>query len=264
MSGKHSKYRGAVLARYLDAGWTFSQSGDRIQCPLCGIRSSCCEPIDEPTLLHQKLSPFCLFILSLKYRKKTMSKILLLDTNDVCSSIDVTAGRRQQRDHLAIPSRSLYSELSRRETSFCCAPNGPPPNVGVLVKAGFYYDTGLRSVECFYCHRGTDVPVEYLESKHPWPMPKHHEICAYHQQMDDGDRFDVDRSRKSFSSIRSLFIRMHSSVLVSNLCGWCEKEPVRYVAFPCHHLSMCEMCSRIRFCCPRCFIPFRSRVEIFL
>ena len=218
--------------------------------------------------LHQTLSPNCLFVLAVTYSKQANNNnslpLRIEVVNNFRSSIDVAIGRQWQKANLAKPSVSPYAQVSHREASFHCAPSGPPPNLCALVEAGFYYEDALRSVTCFYCHRRTDIPVEVLQSTNPWPIPEYHDDCVYHRQKNDEDPLEVHRSRKFDSSIRSLFSRIGSSFLESAQCGWCEKEPVRYAAFPCKHPSMCKTCSETRFCCPWCFTRLSRCVEIYL
>lgn len=205
-------------------------------------------------LIHQTLSPFCLFTLA----SENNNNIALQTPSDVA------AGRQWQGGHFAKPSPSPNHTLVLRNESFRDAPNGPPTNLDALIRAGFYYEARSESVSCFYCHRRTEIPVEYLRSTNPWPMPEHHAGCAYYRQMNDEDPFNFNRSSQSFSAIRSLFIRIDSSLSVSTRCGWCEKKPLRCAAFPCKHLSMCETCCHNRLCCPRCFLPFDDCAKIYL
>ena len=211
-------------------------------------------------LIHEALSPFCLFILALKHRKKSGNN----HNVSLQAPRDVAARRPWRGDHFVKPSPSPYAELVRREASFDRASHRPPPNWVALIKAGFFYVPALKSVACFYCRHRTRIPAEHLESTNPWPMPEHRNDCAYHRQMNDEDPCNFDRSGQPFSSKRSLFIAICSFLLVPGQCEWCEKEPARCAAFPCKHVSMCETCCQHRLCCPRCFTPFNSCAKIYL
>ena len=203
ISGRHSRFRGRLLSRFLDAGWTFSRSGDRIKCFSCRIEFDIVEFVDDPMRLHEMISPNCLFALALQKSNTERKTGLNTSSRGLYWSDDVTQMRQTIVTSKVELSPSNFREICRRVSTFNPLLSSAPTKVDELVKAGFYYSIESNQMLCFYCGSSKDIPNgEDQRSTDCWTKAEHNDNCGYHQQNQAEDAFESIRPRESRIKIR--------------------------------------------------------------
>ncbi|CAF2086045.1 unnamed protein product [Rotaria magnacalcarata] len=119
----------------ISAGWFSCNINDRVLCIYCHKLCEQWTINDDPSEVHQRISPQCPFVLSMP-SKNCSPKII----ND-------------KLDENFQPSHPTMAEVSKREATFSKIiwPENSP-SIENLVRAGFYCTGVSGEVTCFYCN----------------------------------------------------------------------------------------------------------------
>ena len=148
----------------IDAGFFSCSVGDRVICIYCNLICQQWKPNeDDPSELHQTLSPHCSYVLAMLINPERSSTLILNENSTVISN----ALDQQRFDQIVYtrPCHAHYSDLTKRLQSFVSWPGQAGPSVDDLVRAGFFYAGTGNVVTCFYCNGSlqnwgsTDKPI---------------------------------------------------------------------------------------------------------
>jgi hypothetical protein len=142
----------------INAGFFYTNIADRVICLYCNIILHQWTQADDPSEVHETLSPDCLYVQT-KLIPSSTSSIHVLNEN----SVDFTSSNHSLTPVnvrpvgpsgivYAVTQNSIYADIPKRRASFLAWPPGNLPSVDDLVGAGFFYTGETTIVSCFYCN----------------------------------------------------------------------------------------------------------------
>ena len=168
-----------TVSQMVEAGFFNCNVGDRVICIYCNLicQQWNSDSDSDPWVVHQTLSPKCIFI---------KSKLLRLDN----ISLPIVNENPSDRIKNDIPNTGIahvvaanpaFADLPRREASFRNWKSETSPPVEKLVKAGFFYSGTSNIVTCFYCNGSLQNwgPKDDPKIEHARWFPN----CAYAKQL---------------------------------------------------------------------------------
>jgi hypothetical protein len=169
-----------------DGGWIICADDDNVsQCPHCFMQYSQWESNDNPLLIHQQLSPLCLFALSsnpLHENPATLKK-----TGEQYSDEVINGAASQSYDGVVLVKHETNSGITNRQRSFDSFPHNHQINTDELAINGFSYNDRHRCMQCFYCKR-TMLISERTPRINCYSKQLHLACrCPYAQQFHDHD-----------------------------------------------------------------------------
>jgi baculoviral IAP repeat-containing protein 7/8 len=166
-------------------GWIKSDTEDHSKCPHCHMQYYNWKSDDNPWLIHQHLSPLCLFILS--PNPFNSNRIPIRKPHEQFTDEDIENAESQPYTGLVQSRHESHFLVTDRRNSFNRFPGGCPSNADELATSGFYYTNRGGRIKCFYCERRVLVwnpdsqSSQYFKHLH---LPTQ---CRYMRQMNDHD-----------------------------------------------------------------------------
>ncbi|UJR30815.1 hypothetical protein I4U23_018333 [Adineta vaga] len=164
----------------IDAGWSYTNIGDRVICLDCNALFHRWENTDMPYEIHRLKSPRCLFVLS--YEKRTINTSPATITITTAPKTQVVVGAANTTYKLACHRHESFKNWPHTEEN-------PLPSIESFVDAGFFYTGEGTIVKCFYCNnalrnwQGSDDPK--IEHARWYPE------CAYIRQYMGEDLYQA-------------------------------------------------------------------------
>ena len=136
------------------AGFFSCNVGDRVLCLYCNlICQQWIRNTDDPSEVHQILSPQCPYVLSmLLYPEFSSTLILNENVNNQTRGLNNTTQPRFDPIVYTAPCHPSYSNISKRLESFTTWSQELSSLVEELVRSGFFYTGVNNAVTCFYCN----------------------------------------------------------------------------------------------------------------
>jgi hypothetical protein len=142
----------------IDAGFFYTNIAHRVICLYCNLICHEWTQADDPSEVHEKLSPDCAYVKT-KLIRPSNSSIIIVNEN----SVGFTSSNHSSTSANVRPvvssgiaysttQNAIYFELPKRFASFCTWPQRDVPSVDDLVRAGFFYTGTKTIVSCFYCN----------------------------------------------------------------------------------------------------------------
>jgi hypothetical protein len=138
----------SLVEKMIAAGFFSCNVGDRVICLYCNlICQQWSTDTDDPSQVHQTLSPQCPYVLSMLIYPQLSPTLILNDT--------LTNNQIHRFDPIVYttPCHTAYSDVTKRLESFATwSHETSSPSVDELVRAGFFYTGSGNIVTCFYCN----------------------------------------------------------------------------------------------------------------
>ena len=182
------------VEQMIAAGFFSCSVGDRVICIYCNlICQQWLANQDDPSEVHQTLSPRCVYVLGVLMHPEQSSTLILNDNSNVTSNnLD-----QQRFDQIVYtrPCHAHYSDITKRVESFATWSEQAAPSVDELVRAGFFYTGTGSALTCFYCGgslqnwSATDNPInEHVRWFSHCPYAK--QLCGdeTHRRIQEANR----------------------------------------------------------------------------
>jgi hypothetical protein len=164
------------------AGFFQCNVGDRVICLYCNlICQQWLSHTDDPSEVHQTLSPQCPYVRLMMKSRQTSSVSILNESSTNNARVLTSDSIRSNEIVQALACHIGYIEIPKRQASFASWPQETLPSVDDLVRAGFFYTGAKTIVTCFYCNGSLQNwgPKDNPVVEHARWFP----FCAYAKQL---------------------------------------------------------------------------------
>jgi hypothetical protein len=167
-------------------GWIISDKEDHTsRCHHCHMEYYNWKSDDNPFMIHQHLSPLCLFILS--PNPFNSNSIPIRKVGEQFTGEDIENAESRPYAGLVQARHESFSRVSDRQISFDRFPHDYPINIDQLAMSGFFYTNHGRFIRCFYCKCCALVPNRSSQSNQYFRPLHLLSRCRYIQQLNDVD-----------------------------------------------------------------------------